>query len=87
MSEVIHEIPSIIAIFNGQTKKFLPWRIKWRGRIYTITTVGLHYSLYEGRVLYHFFTVADDNLFFRLKFNTENLQWILEEIDDLNRSS
>jgi hypothetical protein len=60
----------------------VPQWVFWRGRTYQITKIGLHHTYCEGRILYHIFSVVSQTLFFRLKFNTENLFWTLEEIDD-----
>lgn len=62
----------------GSTPKY----VVWKGRSYTISKIGLHHFFREGRVLYHVFSVVSDTLFLRLKLNTENLRWKLEEISD-----
>ena len=59
-----------------------PKWVKWKNRVYKIEEVGLHHTVREGKVLYHIFSVATKTLFLRLKLNTENLLWRLEEISD-----
>lgn len=61
----------------------LPTSVFWRGRDYKITKIGFHHDLYEGKNLIHIFSVLSDNLFFKLKFDTKNLEWrLLETYDD-----
>lgn len=62
--------------------KEAPVWVKWRNRIYKITNIGLHHSFYQGQTLYHVFSVVSQTLFLRLKFNTKNLIWILEEVQN-----
>ena len=59
-----------------------PKWVKWKSRVYKIEKIGMHHSYREGRTLYHVFSVITDTLFLRLKLNTENLSWVLEEISD-----
>jgi hypothetical protein len=59
-----------------------PKYVIWKGRNYTIDKVGLHHTYRKGHTLYHIFSITADTLFMRLKFNTENLGWRLEEISD-----
>lgn len=82
MQEHIQEDISVITVFDHTKRRVLPWRIKWNGRTYTITQIGLHYTLSEGNTLCHFFSVSDGSLCFRLKLNTRTLHWRLEEVSD-----
>lgn len=59
----------------------LKW-LKWRGRTYKIEKLGLHHTYHLGRVLWHVFSVTGGKMFFRLAFNSENLNWVLEEVAD-----
>ncbi len=60
--------------------KEVPVWVKWKNRIYKVKNIGLHHNFREGKTLYHVFSVATDSLFMKLKFNTDNLIWTLEEI-------
>ncbi|MDQ5901196.1 MAG: hypothetical protein QG600_774 [Patescibacteria group bacterium] len=84
MQERIHEDVSVITVYDHTKRRVLPWRLKWHGRTYTITQIGLHYTLSEGSTLYHLFSVSDGSMFFRLKLNTQTLHWRLEEVSDGN---
>ena len=68
--------------FDSIKRKVAPRWVVWNGRLYPIAKVGLHHTYREGKTLYHVFSVATKNLFFRLVLNTENLHWKLEEISD-----
>ena len=82
MHQTIHESIDVIAIFPRGSSRALPKRIKWQGKDYSITELGMHYPQRMGRVLHHIFSVTAGTLFFRLNFNTETLQWVVEEISD-----
>lgn len=73
---------SVKTIFNHKTRTTFPKVILWEGKEYQVNKIGLHHSFREGRTLFHVFSVSTDNLFFRLKFNTDNLIWTVEEIAD-----
>ena len=59
-----------------------PRWVKWKNRVYKIGKVGFHHTCYKGKILYHVFSVASENLFMRLVFNTESLGWRLEELEN-----
>lgn len=68
-----------VNLLNGRPTSF-----SWHGRQYTLTAVGLHHTLREGRVLVHIFSVTDGVTFFKLHLNTETLAWKLLEIESQN---
>lgn len=67
-------------VYVGMTD--IPKWVKWKNRVYKIEKIGLHHTFREGKTLYHIFSVTSGSLFLRLRFNTENLSWVLEELDD-----
>ncbi len=81
MAEAINESVSVNLLSNHVKHSVLPWVIYWRGRRYTITKVGLHHTIREGRTLYHMFSVTDGTTFFHLRFDTDTLTWKLIEVD------
>jgi len=76
MSEQIAE-KVVVGLVSGLPK----WLI-WRERRYQIEKIGLHHTYREGRTLYHVFSVVSDTLFLKLRLDTENLTWCLEEVDN-----
>ena len=75
-SQIIDEKVNVILSSN------IPLSIFWRGRVYKITKIGLHHNFYEGKILIHIFSVLSGTLFFKLKFDTKNLEWRLLETYD-----
>jgi hypothetical protein len=84
MAEVINESVSVDLLSNCLKGKSYPWVVHWRGRRYTITKIGLHYTTRIGSVLMHIFSVTDGTTFFKLKFDTETLGWKLLETEITN---
>ncbi len=69
-------------LFDAKIRKVIPKSVVWEGKSFPITKVGMHHTQRDGIVLYHIFSVESPSLFFRLKLNTDDLQWTLEEIAD-----
>lgn len=82
MQERINERVDVISVYQRLSGKIIPARIRWSGRDFTITKVGFHHTVHEGRTLFHIFSVTDGTTFFKLRLNTENLHWTLEEVND-----
>lgn len=80
MQERINERVDVITVFQTDDGQTRPYRLRWRGRSYTLTQLGYHHTLREGRTLIHIFAVSTDTLSFKLRFNTDTLQWLLEEV-------
>ncbi|KKS95454.1 MAG: seg [Microgenomates group bacterium GW2011_GWC1_43_13] len=59
-----------------------PKWVQWKLCIYKIQEVGFHYTLREGRILYHLFSVNTETLYMKLSFNTETLGWRLLEVEN-----
>ena len=83
MAEVINEEVSVNLVYDSKLKIAQPWVVKWRGRIYKIDKTGLHHQVWDGRTLVHFFSVCSGETFFKLSFNTVNLHWKLEDIENI----
>ena len=78
----MNERVSVITVYDHANRKAFPWRLKWRGRIYTVTKIGNHHTRESGRTLYHIFSVSAGNLYFRLSLNAATLFWTLEDTFD-----
>lgn len=74
----INEKVEVIAVFKKS--KVFPTSIKWNSNIYKIKKVNLIHKIFDGQTLIHYFSVSDDFNFFRLAFNTKDLDWTLEQI-------
>ena len=75
---------SVQLVYDPRRHTVNPRQILWDGQVIRIAQVGMHHTVREGRTLFHIFSVASNNLFFRLKLDTDNLFWTLEEIADGN---
>jgi len=73
---------SVELVYDHRKHTVFPRKILWDGRIFPALKIGLHHTYREGRELVHIFSVASDNLSFRLKLDTTTLFWTLEEISD-----
>lgn len=82
MIERVQVPVSVSFVFDHKTRQAKPKALKWEGRTYYVTGIGHHHTYYEGRTLFHVFSVDTETLFFRLVFNTQTLGWTLEEISD-----
>lgn len=82
MNSVIDEKVSVITLFDKIKGTVVPKKLKWQGREYLITKLTYHHKIREGRTTFHIFHVTDGDLDFRLRLDTENLHWILEEVCD-----
>lgn len=81
MAETINESVSVNLLSNNLKHTSGPTSLYWRGRRYQIEKIGLQYTLREGRVLFHMFSVTDGVTYFKLRFDTETLEWKLMEVE------
>lgn len=84
MTERIQENVDVITVYRSENTGTLPLKIRWRKRDYLMKKLGYHHTERVGRDLHHIFHVANDHLSFRLRHNTSNLSWTLEEVSDGN---
>ncbi len=73
---------AVTFVYDPNGAKLTPQKVRWDGREYDITRVGLHHHFRIGRTLHHIFSVVSRDTFFRLNLNTDNLSWRLEEVSD-----
>jgi len=77
------DLPVAVSLsYDPRTQQVKPTSVRWDGREYDITKVGLHHTFRSGRTLYHVFSVVGHTAFFRLVLNTDTLHWRLEEVSD-----
>ncbi|HSX09662.1 MAG TPA: hypothetical protein VLF93_05900 [Candidatus Saccharimonadales bacterium] len=84
MNLQINETIDVITIYKKLGSQTYLHKIRWKGRSYVITKIGYHHKVRQGNTLYHIFHVSTASLAFRVKHNTDNLQWILENVSDGN---
>jgi len=61
-------------------KRVVPRKFFWAGRVYELKKITLVHFAWQGRVKVYYFSVSDGINFFRLSFNTDSLEWLLEEV-------
>jgi hypothetical protein len=71
---------SVEVFYDYQKRKIFIRSICWQGKTYSILTQGFYHHFRKGKTLIHVFSVADNNLSFRLSLNSESLVWTLEEV-------
>ncbi len=81
MAEIIDERVSVNLLSNHMKGTVCPTSFFWHGRRYSITKLGLHHTVHDGRTLVHIFSVTDGISFFKLSLDTETLGWKLLEVD------
>lgn len=82
MNERLEEKVSVITVYNSTKGTVFPWKLKWHDRLYAIDIIGYHYKVTKGAILYHFYTVSSGSTAFKLRLDTSNLHWTLEELYD-----
>ena len=82
MREIVNVPISVTMVFDSQAHRVFPQSILWQGRNLLVTKIGFHHLYRTGRTLQHVYSVACNQLFFRLVLDTQTLHWKLEEIAD-----
>jgi hypothetical protein len=82
MLEHIHEKVDVIAIYKRIGVKVYPAKVRWNGKDYIIQKLGYTHREKIGGTVHHIFHVSSDSYYFRLRFDTFNLSWLLEEVSD-----
>ncbi len=73
-----HDPISVLASFRGGEVK--PVAFKWGGRDWQVKQVNLVSAARDGRAKLIYFSVSDEANAFKLQFNSETLEWALEEV-------
>lgn len=77
MQTITDEPVSVIVAFaDGRVK---PWKFRWNDRIYGVKRVNMIHGSREGRSKIFYFSVSDDDHAWKLRFDTETLEWRLVE--------
>jgi hypothetical protein len=82
MNESINEKVSVITHYDRNSGQVMPKKMRWQGRDYLLTELTYRYKKREGRNIVHVFHVTDGSMDFKLRLNSENLDWTLEEVTD-----
>ncbi len=75
---------SVITKYDCMRGTITPVKIKWQGREYVIKRVGYYHRARQGRTLQHIFHVTDGAWDFRLRCDSDDLHWYVEQVSDGN---
>ncbi|OGL73504.1 hypothetical protein A3F28_01860 [Candidatus Uhrbacteria bacterium RIFCSPHIGHO2_12_FULL_57_11] len=76
-SSIANDPISVLVAFRGGTVK--PWKFRWGNRMFEVKRVNLIHGSREGRSRVFTFSCSDDANFWKLRFDTESLEWRLVE--------
>ncbi len=76
----IHEQVNVWVYFKKNLVS--PFVFFWKGRRIKIDSVNLVHSSKDGSSTFYHYSVSSGGNFYRLKFDTKDLKWFLEEVDE-----
>jgi hypothetical protein len=84
MREKIDEKVSVISYYSAKRGATLPYIIHWKNRDYHIGELGMAHKYKHGDTWHHIFEVTDkeQDIAFRLNYDTQELSWTLEVVSD-----
>ncbi len=83
MLDIMTEIQEAINVWVFFEKNLIkPHLFFWHGRQIKIDKINLVHTSKNGQSLFYHFSVSSGGNFYRLKFDTNKMVWILEEVDD-----
>lgn len=62
--------------------RFEPWIFFWNKRRIKIEKINLVHTSKNGSTIFHHFSVSAENNFYRLRFDSKELKWFLEETEE-----
>lgn len=76
----ISEPINVWVLFKG--REIQPYLFFWNSRQIKIDNINLVHTTKDGnRTLYHF-SVSSGGNYYRLKFDSNNLKWFIEEVEE-----
>ena len=84
MIQRVDEEVTVVMYFSAKKRAFIPYRLSWNNKDYELGPIDYYHSYLEGRERQHIFELSDKalTLKFRLRMDSLNLHWVLEEIHD-----
>ncbi len=80
----ISELINVWVFFKGSLIQ--PWCFFWHSRQIKVDKINLVHSSKEGSNIFYHFSVSSSGNFYKLKFDTNKLNWMLEAVDEDNSS-
>ncbi len=78
MHEIIHDSVDVLATFADRHVR--PLHMRWNNRNYSIKQVNLVHTAREGQKKIFYFSVSDIANYFKLRLDSETLEWHLVEV-------
>lgn len=78
----IQEPINVWVFFSGS--KIEPRSFFWRERLIKIDQINLVHTSKNGASLFYHFSVSSGGNFYRLRFDTSKLTWMLEAVEEGN---
>jgi hypothetical protein len=82
MREDLDDQVSVLASFApgpSNTVRVTPYLMKWKGKRYRLSTMGLYHPERRGAKKVHIFSFSAGSIAFRLELDPETLEWKLKE--------
>ena len=83
MREERNDQVSVLASFAPGVRgmvRVTPYLMKWQGRRYRLTTMGLYHPERRGTKRFHIFSFSSGSTAFRLELDPDTLQWTVKEV-------
>lgn len=77
--ETIHEKITVNATFNEELQLDVNG-FRWKDKIYKVDRVHMINRLNKGDKLVYFVSTSDEQGAYKLRFDTDSLQWWMEEV-------
>lgn len=78
MYEQIYQPVDVLATFKSNHVR--PLAFMWNRRKYVVSKVNLIHRARKGRNMLYFFSVSDEANYYKLRFDTGDMSWELEEM-------
>lgn len=76
----IQEPVNVWVLFKGSQLE--PWCFFWKGRQIKVDKINLVHTSKDGSTTFYHFSISSAGNFYRLKFDTKNLKWSLETVEE-----
>ncbi len=70
----------VLVIF--ETERARPYSFKWAGRKFVVEKINLSYAKRMGNGKHIFYSVTAEGNYFKLVFDTNEMQWWVEEVHE-----
>lgn len=76
----LQEFIDVFVLFRKNTIQ--PSYFIWNGRQIKIDKINLVHTSKDGLTTFYHFSISSNGNFYRLRFDTKKLNWILEAVDE-----